>query len=158
MSARELARLARRQRGLFTRADARRCGCADDQIRRRVGAGEWRIIVGPVMTVGSANLTQAHLDLAAQLAVPGSVLTGPVAARAWGMPVDDDRVMVVVKAGRRVRVPGVLVAYGSLARARSSCPTAPGSRSGTVQSSTACQSWPSAPASTCWIARCSRAG
>ncbi|MGE5156133.1 MAG: type IV toxin-antitoxin system AbiEi family antitoxin domain-containing protein [Betaproteobacteria bacterium] len=114
MRARQLARLARGQRGLFTRADARRCGFSDGQIRRRIAAGEWRGVVGSVSTVGSARLSQAQLDLAVQLAVPGSVLTGPAAAREWGMPVDDDRIMLVVGSRRLVRVPGVLVVYGSL--------------------------------------------
>lgn len=55
MNIRQLARLARGQRGLFTRTDARRCGYSDDQIRRRIAAGEWRRVVGPVLTVGSAR-------------------------------------------------------------------------------------------------------
>jgi hypothetical protein len=75
MDARRLARLARGQRGLFTRADAQRCGFSPPHIRLRLGNGEWRRVVGPVLTTSGSNLTRAQRELAAQLAVPGSVLT-----------------------------------------------------------------------------------
>jgi hypothetical protein len=85
-----LRRLAKSQKGLFTRAQARGCGYSSGQIRRRVNAGTWQRLTGPVLAMPGVVVTPRLRDRAAQLAQPGSVLAGPSAARAWGMPVTDD--------------------------------------------------------------------
>jgi very-short-patch-repair endonuclease len=82
-----LRRLARRQRGLFTRAQARACGYSAKQIRQRVRAGRWQAVIGSTLAEAGLVLTPVLSDRAAHLAVAGSVLAGPAAARDWGMPV-----------------------------------------------------------------------
>jgi very-short-patch-repair endonuclease len=52
-------------------------------------------------------------DLAASLAIEGSVLGGPSAARRWRMPVDDSRTCVYVGRPANVRFPGVTAWYSS---------------------------------------------
>jgi very-short-patch-repair endonuclease len=44
-----LRRVARRQRGLFTRAQARACGYSAKQIRHRVRAGRWQAVIGSTL-------------------------------------------------------------------------------------------------------------
>jgi very-short-patch-repair endonuclease len=114
MDQRRLAQIARRQRGLFTRRDASQCGYSAYQVRKRIASGEWRRVVGSVLVAGGTKLTQAHDDLAALLAVPGSVLAGPAAARAWGIPVTDDRTMLLVDTHCSVRLTGVLLTFGRI--------------------------------------------
>jgi very-short-patch-repair endonuclease len=109
-----LSRIIARRNGLFTRADARECGISTYQIHRRVAAGEWRNVIGPVFATAALAITPALRDRATQLAVPGSVLAGPSAARALGMPVTDQRACLLVRAHRRVRVAGADLLYGEL--------------------------------------------
>jgi very-short-patch-repair endonuclease len=87
MDATALARLAARQQGLFTRAQARACGYSAYQVRRRLGTGEWVRVLGWVLAVAGIRVSVGLRDRAAGLAVPGSVLAGPSAARLHGMPV-----------------------------------------------------------------------
>jgi very-short-patch-repair endonuclease len=116
VDARRLARIARRQRGLFTRTDAAGCGFSLYQIRRRLAAGEWRPVTRSVLIAGGEGLSQSRLDLAAQLAVPGSVLAGISAAREWGLELDDHRTVLLVGPKQNVRLPGVRLLYGSVGR------------------------------------------
>lgn len=89
MDAAALAQTAARQRGLFTRAQARRSGYSTYQIRRRLATGEWVPVLGPVLATAATHVTSRTRDLAASLAVPGAVLAGPSAARMYAMPVPD---------------------------------------------------------------------
>jgi hypothetical protein len=72
----DLERLAARQRGLFTRAQARACGYSDYRVRRRIRTGEWQVVLGPVLAP-RAVATRRLIDLAAALALPQGVLAGP---------------------------------------------------------------------------------
>src|SRR5262249_19773185 len=96
------------------RADARDCGVSTYQLRRRVTAGEWCNVIGSVFAHATLEITPALRDRAMQLAVPGSVLAGPSAARALGMPVTDQRACLLVRAHRRVRMPAAHLLYGEL--------------------------------------------
>jgi hypothetical protein len=102
-----LARLAAQQDGLFTRAQALACGFTAAQVRRRLRSGRWQILLGPVLAPSGVRPTAALRDLAALLAVEGSVLAGPSAARRHGVPVADPRPCLIVRTGTRARLPGV---------------------------------------------------
>jgi very-short-patch-repair endonuclease len=91
-----LNRIARRQAGLFTRRQARACGLSAYRVRQRLRSGEWRSVLGTVLAPATLPLTASVRDRAAQLAVPGSVLAGPAAARCWDLPVRDPRTFLVV--------------------------------------------------------------
>jgi very-short-patch-repair endonuclease len=84
-----LRRLARRQFGVFTRSQARAYGYSEYQVRRRLNAGEWQVVLGSALSLGGLAVTPSIRDRAAQLSVPGSVLGGPSAARTWRLPVPD---------------------------------------------------------------------
>jgi hypothetical protein len=86
MNERRLGRLAARQLGLFTRAQAVHCGYSAFQIRRRVTRGEWQRVYGAVLAFRGRQLAAPVLAAAAHLAVPGSVIAGPSAARWYGLP------------------------------------------------------------------------
>src|SRR5688572_6219331 len=86
MNERRLARIAARQLGLFTRAQAADCGYSAFQIRRRVTAGDWQPVVGQVLAFRGRQLTAPVLAGAAALAVPGSVIAGPSAAYWYALP------------------------------------------------------------------------
>jgi hypothetical protein len=102
-----LARQAARQDGLFTRAQALACGFSAGQVRRRLQSGRWQAVLGPVLAPNGARPTAELRDLAALLAVAGSVLAGPSAARRHGIPVADRRSWLIVRSGTRARLPGV---------------------------------------------------
>src|SRR5262245_46655723 len=95
------------QRGLFTRAQAGACGYSEYQIRRRRTSGEWITVLGPVLADRGVQVTPLTRDVAVQLALPGSVLAGPSAARWHRMEVDSAETFVVVRRDRRVRLAGV---------------------------------------------------
>jgi very-short-patch-repair endonuclease len=109
-----LNRIAARQRGLFTRAVARGCGFTGYQIKRRVDAGEWRSVVGPVLAFAGLEITPLIRDRALQLAVPGSVLAGPSAARALRIPIDDPRSCLLIGPHRTTRIRQVTLLHGQL--------------------------------------------
>lgn len=98
-----LAVLAGRQGGLFTRSQAVECGFSTGQIRSRVACARWHRVVGDVFSDRAGPVDLELLDRAAQLAVPGSVLAGPSAARRWRMGVRVGGCHLA--AGRRVRLP-----------------------------------------------------
>lgn len=95
------------QAGLFTRAQARACGYSAYQIRRRLGTGEWRRILGSVIAATGVPVTPLLRDRAAQLAVTGSVLAGPSAARRLGLKVCDATTYLAVGPAYHHRLPGV---------------------------------------------------
>lgn len=99
VDAARLRAIAGRQQGLFTQAQAIRCGFSAKQVRGRVRAGQWRRVRGRVLAAGEVRLNPELRDRAAQLAVPGSVLAGPSAARFWGIDLPD--VGPVLTVGRR---------------------------------------------------------
>jgi very-short-patch-repair endonuclease len=106
-----LARLARRNFGVFTRAQARACGYSAYQIQRRLRTGEWQLVIGGALSVAGLPITPVVRDRAAQLSVPGSVLAGPSAARTWRVIVPDERPYLFV--GRRggSRAAGIRLLY-----------------------------------------------
>ncbi len=116
-AARRLHAVSARQGELFTRAQARGCGFTAHQIRRRVTEGQWQTVLGPVLTAAPRRLTPALRDRAAQLAMEGSVLAGPSAARRHGIAVRDDTSYLAVRPGRRTRLAGVRLLRDGLSRA-----------------------------------------
>jgi hypothetical protein len=111
-----LNRVAAGQLGLFTRRQARACGFSSYQVRRRIESGQWRRVAASVMAPATLTLTASVRDRAAQLAVPGSVLAGPAAARSWGIQVGDARTYLVVPPGRHPRFAGARLLYDRLDR------------------------------------------
>jgi very-short-patch-repair endonuclease len=109
-----LGRIAAGQQGLFTRTDAAGCGFSAKQIRRRITIGEWRSVVGPVLSGAALRITPQLHDRAAQLAVPGSVLAGPAAARALRIPVRDERSYLLIGVHARTRITAARLIYGEL--------------------------------------------
>jgi Transcriptional regulator, AbiEi antitoxin/Protein of unknown function (DUF559) len=95
------------QHGLFTRAQAAACGYSEYQIRRRRNSGEWITVLGPVLADRGVQVTPLIRDIAVQLALPGSVLAGPSAARWHRMDIDSAETFVVVSRDRQVRLAGV---------------------------------------------------
>lgn len=67
-----------------------------------------------VFGLAGVVVTVAVRDRAAQLAVPGSVLAGPSAARRWGLDVPDDRVCLIVRPHTTTRHRDALLLYESL--------------------------------------------
>jgi hypothetical protein len=110
-----LDRLAARQLGLFTRAQASACGYSPYQVRRRLAAGEWRQVAGPVCVEGRRLPSRAVRTAAAHLAVPGSVLAGPSAARWYGMALSEPTIFLWTPPGSRPKLPGVRVFRDPLA-------------------------------------------
>jgi hypothetical protein len=102
-----LSILAADRSGLFTRDQARACGFSAYQIRRRVRDGEWRWVLGPVLSAAGLRPTPHLRDAAAQLAIGGSVLAGPSAARRHGIVVRDPHCYLATGPGERGRLPGV---------------------------------------------------
>jgi len=96
MNAKRLGRIADAQGGLFARRQARECGFSAYQIHRRIDAGIWKRVRGPVLAAAGLRSTARLADRAAQLAVPRSVLAGPSAARCWDLGVTDDRTYLFV--------------------------------------------------------------
>jgi very-short-patch-repair endonuclease len=101
--------IARRQLGLFTRAQAGECGFSAAQIRRRIGAGTWRPVRRTVLAEPGLAVTPRLRDRAAQLAVPGSVLAAFSAAREWEMPVPDRGPHLIVTGRVHTRPDGVRI-------------------------------------------------
>jgi REase_MTES_1575/Transcriptional regulator, AbiEi antitoxin len=108
--------VAAAQLGLFTTRQARTCGLSTYQIRRRIESGQWRRVAASVIAPTVLPLTAAVRDRAAQLAVPGSVLAGPSAARSWGINSGDARTFLIVSPGRHPRFAGARLLYDRLDR------------------------------------------
>jgi hypothetical protein len=107
MDPRRLARLSARHGALFTRQEAQRCGYSTKQIRRRILNGEWVQLFHQVLAPAGLVLTPQLRDTAAQLAIPGSVLAGPSAARRWRFPVSDAGTYLYVGPNGKRALPGV---------------------------------------------------
>ena len=109
MDIERLRHIADRHGGLFTSAHARSCGFSPAQITRRLEPSRriWQRVWGPVLAEAGLKLTPSLRDRAVQLGVSGSVLAGPSAARAWGMPVEGAGVTWVAVNRRRLASPGV---------------------------------------------------
>jgi len=106
-----LQRLAARRFGLFTRRQALACGYSTYQIRRRLNDGEWQRVLGSTFAAAGVRVTTAILDRAAQMAVPGSTLAGPSAARTYGIPVPDKGQYLYIGRRGSTRVRGVRLLY-----------------------------------------------
>lgn len=79
--------VARRQRGVFTRAQAYDAGLSRRQVDHRLSSGAWHRLVGTGQAAASAPVSASMLGIAAWLTRPGAVLLGPVAAALHGAPV-----------------------------------------------------------------------
>jgi very-short-patch-repair endonuclease len=100
-----LARLAARQHGVFTRAQALACGYAPTTVARRVREGSWRRVTAGVYASAGATLGFRALCWAALLlAGRGAAVSHFAAAQLWHLPVDARRVHVTLPLPRR-RVP-----------------------------------------------------
>lgn len=112
-----LRRAAARHLGLFTRADAMRCGFSEYQVRRRIGSGEWQRVHGKVLAFQGRQLSPLIMAAAAHLAVPGSVVAGPSAALWYGLPVDGTVRWLWTGPQGRASAPGVRILRDPLAKA-----------------------------------------
>lgn len=110
-----LYRIAHAQDGLFSRTQAAACGYSPYQVRRRLAAGVWRQALGSVLVLPGVTITTAVRDRAALMAINGSVLAGPAAARRWGMRMPDQRPCVLVRPSNHPRIRGVIVIRDRLA-------------------------------------------
>lgn len=108
-----LDRFAKRNFGVFTRAQAVACGFSLKQVRARIQRGDWQVVVGGALAPAGLTITPRVRDRAAQLAVPGSVLAGASAARVWRVDVPDDRTFLYVGPRGRTRLPGVTALHRS---------------------------------------------
>jgi hypothetical protein len=115
MDEHRLHRLAAGKLGLFTRADAARCGFTAYQIRRRLGTGEWQRVRGRVFAFRGRPSTPRLLAAAAQLATPGSVVAGPSAALWYDLPVVRPEVWLWTGPNGRGSVDGVRLLRDNLA-------------------------------------------
>ncbi|GAA0921923.1 type IV toxin-antitoxin system AbiEi family antitoxin domain-containing protein [Virgisporangium aurantiacum] len=117
MKDQRLRRAAARHLGLFTRADAMRCGFSEYQVRRRLGSGEWQRVYGKVFAFQGRQVTPLIMAAAAQLTVPGSVVAGPSAALWYGLPADGTIRWLWTGPRGRASVPGVRILRDPLAKA-----------------------------------------
>ncbi len=104
----ELIELAKQQRGLFTWRQARAAGYSSWQVSSRLRDGRWRRVLGPTLTAGQAEDPPEVMDLAAYLAAGEPVvLSGPSAARVYGMSLPDAPPCITVPRSRHLTLPGV---------------------------------------------------
>jgi very-short-patch-repair endonuclease len=108
---------AARHLGLFTRADAMRCGFSEYQVRRRIASGEWQRVHGKVLAFQGRQVTPLIMAAAAHLTVPGSVVAGPSAALWYGLPVDGTVRWLWTGPQGRASVPGARILRDPLAKA-----------------------------------------
>jgi very-short-patch-repair endonuclease len=106
-----LAWIARRNLGVFTRAQATECGYSSFQIRHRLTCGDWQPVLGSALAFAGLRTTPVIRDRAAQLLVSGSILAGPSAARVLRIDVPDERTFLYVGAHGRARLPGVVALH-----------------------------------------------
>lgn len=100
---------------LFTRSIARSVGYSDGQIRRRIAAGRWKVVVAHVLAPAGVQITPRLRDTAAAMAFPDGVLSGPSAARWHSIEVPDERTWITVPPGRRIKLTGVRMRREDLA-------------------------------------------
>ncbi len=116
MDRERLERLARRNFGVFTRAQATECGYSRFQIRHRLQCGDWQVVLGTALAQTGLKITARIRDRAAQLCVPTSVLAGASAARSGPLQVPDQRTFLYVGPHGRARLPGVVAIHSWPAR------------------------------------------
>lgn len=98
---------ARKQAGVFSRAQALRSGLSADQVRGRLRAGSWQVVAPRVYAAASSVVSPETLACAGLLSADGRAVLGfATAARRWRMPVPADRrIHLIVAPGVRLRLP-----------------------------------------------------
>jgi hypothetical protein len=105
-----LARVAVRQHGAFTRAQAAAAGLSASQLQRRVSAGAWVRMFPRVYRHAAVPPNRALVLSAALLwAGPGAALSHTTAAGLWRIGNGTHLVELLVPRTRAPRAPGVLV-------------------------------------------------
>lgn len=113
MDRRRLARIIKRQKGIFAHRQALECGFSAYQVRRRLEVGEWQRVVGSSYALAGLSITPAVRDRAAALSQPGSVLAAASAARTWRVDLGDDRTYLYIGPHGRCRLSGVVAIHSS---------------------------------------------
>jgi very-short-patch-repair endonuclease len=106
MSADELrlARIARYQHGVFSRAQALECGFAPRTIARRLSAGRWRVVAHGIYASAALRLGPRAQWWAGLLRFGAqAVLSHHTAARIWHLPVRGTAVHITVAPTARCR-------------------------------------------------------
>ena len=85
----DVPRVAARQGGVFTAAQARAEGWSARQVRRRIVAGRWVQVAGRGLAVPAQGWTAFQLGVAASLTWPGCVVSHRTAAVLHGLPLPD---------------------------------------------------------------------
>ena len=99
-----MRRLADRQHGVVSRAQALASGLADVHVRRRVAAGTWESATPRVLRLAGSQQTFEQRCVVAVLdAGHEAVVRGRAAARVWGLPGFDDAIVEVTRLRRRPR-------------------------------------------------------
>lgn len=83
-----LRSLAQQQAGVFRRHQARDCGVSSKAVARRVDQGHWIGYGGALMHPGTPDTDLARAWAAVLTAGPGAVVTGPLACRLRGLPLE----------------------------------------------------------------------
>ena len=107
----QIATLASRQLGVFSRAQARRCGLSTDAIDRRLRRLIWVRVHASVYRIAGCPPSSDQTALAAVLACgEGSCVSHSTAALLWRLDgVSDGPPHVTVPDRARTRIPGVVV-------------------------------------------------
>jgi predicted transcriptional regulator of viral defense system len=110
-SDRQIAAIAERQHGVFSRAQGRRCGFTDDQIDGRLERGLWVPEHRGVYKLHGVPTTFEGSAMAAVLAAGrGACASHQTAAGLWKLhDVGSDHLELTVRGRKRTRIPGVLV-------------------------------------------------
>lgn len=102
----DLAAVARRQAGAFTRSQVRDAGLTDRQVERRIAEGRWVRLTPSVLVEAATPRTRlTEVWVCVLAAGPGAAIAGVTAAWWWGWADDDGRVHLVAPPGRRRRLP-----------------------------------------------------
>lgn len=105
---RRLLRLAVRQHGLATRAQAIAVGLSRHQVDHLIAQGRLEVVCRGVYRIGGCPRTfEQELTAAILAAGPGAVASHRAAARLWGLPIGEPVVEVSVPSTSRPRLYGV---------------------------------------------------
>src|SRR4051812_8382669 len=77
--------LVRKQHGAFSHSQARSCGGTDRMIARRRGNGSWLVLDDRVYALSGSLPSWLRQAKAAELSIPGAVLSGRSAAALHGI-------------------------------------------------------------------------